>query len=104
MDLSEREYIMQGSKTVLLFFILSSLVFSGCRENRNRPRLIEQVLFNVSPNLEFISLSLQFTQSIRSNLQGDFPIKNYGNLFVSPWTSTSPFELGFRLNTENEND
>lgn len=80
---------------------LSSLMLlgSGCNSS-----VIDHVSFQISPNDQDISVALVFANTIQSTLSGTFPIKNYGDIFVQPWTSTQPFELGFNLNTAIVND
>ncbi len=87
------------------FFILSlalSLVLSGCFENK----IIDKVAYDISPNAETAKVSLVFDERIHSDIGGTFPVDNHGAVEISPWSSSRPFSIGFRLNfdtfTENE--
>lgn len=71
-------------------------VFAGCQ---NQPRVIDKLTYRVSENLETIRVSLVFDRGIQSNLGSGFTLKDYGFLFVNPYTETQPFEVGFDLNT-----
>jgi hypothetical protein len=57
------------------------------------------VAFTVSPNLEFISVSVEMAPKIQTDLMGSFSILNYGELFLTASTRVAPFTIGFRLNT-----
>jgi len=74
----------------------------GCkRENR----LIERVSVQPSTNLEVIRIALEFNKrNVQATFAGGFPIKNYGYLFINPFTGQQPFEVGFDLNTAIVND
>ena len=74
---------------------------SGCKGNN---ALIEKVTFKPSDNLEVVRVSLVFTSRIQSDLAGGFSLKDYGYLFVNPYTPSQPFEIGFDLNTSIVND
>lgn len=76
----------------LLFF---SLAASGCKP---ATPLIDHVSVKSAPNLESIKISLFFSNTIKSELAGGFMVKDYGFLFVNPYTPSEPFELGFSLN------
>ncbi len=84
--------------------ILASASFfaSGCEQQPLK--IIDKVDLMLSPNLEYIQLSVKFDRSIRSDIEGSFPILRYGDLFVSPITKTTPFEVGFRMDTAIFND
>ncbi len=64
-----------------------------------QPKLIEKVTFQPSQNLETIRVSLVFGEQVKTDLAGGFTIMDYGYLFVSPFTSSQHFEVGFDLNT-----
>jgi hypothetical protein len=82
---------------------LSLFNITGCKKGS---RLIEKVTFKPSQNLEVIRVSLVFGSKIKSDFAGSFSIKDYGYLFLNPYTTTQPFEIGFDLNTSivNEQD
>lgn len=61
-------------------------------------KLIEKVVFQPSQNLETVRVSLVFGEQVKSDLAGGFTIMDYGYLFVSPFTSTQKFEVGFDMN------
>jgi hypothetical protein len=73
--------------------------FSGCQKS-----FISDVSFTVEPNIETATLLLNFAKDVQSDLGGSFPVKNYGTLELNPSTTTSPFSVGFRLNTNIFND
>lgn len=90
-----------GFTLLVTSLVCICLLASGCRD---APRLVEKVAFAVSPNLEFIEVSVDFGPQLKSDLEGAFPISRYGELFINPWTEVSPFSAGFRLNTNVFND
>jgi hypothetical protein len=78
------------------------MLFSvGCK---NENRLIDRVTFKPSDNLEVVRVSLVFTPNVKSDLAGALALKEYGYLFVNPYTPDQPFEVGFDLNTSIVND
>jgi hypothetical protein len=78
-----------------------SLAATGCKKEY---KLIERVSFKPSSNLETIRVSLVFSKQVQSDLAGGFTIKDYGFLFINPFTPSEPFEIGFNLNTSIVND
>ncbi len=73
----------------------------GCNGNVS---IIDHVAFQPSADLQTVSLSLVFANTIQTNLAGSFTVADYGYLFVDPYTPTAPFEVGFALNTAIFND
>ena len=63
-----------------------------------QPKLIEKVVFQPSQNLETVRVSLVFGDQVKTDLAGGFTIMDYGYLFVSPYTTSQHFEVGFDLN------
>ncbi len=98
-----RTYKNTGRALSVAVLVCTSFFSAGCRD---APRLVEKVLFSVSPNLEFITVEIDFGPQLKVDIQGSFPISHYGELFLNPWTEVSPFSAGFRLNTNvfNEQD
>ena len=90
---------MFGRRTLLITLTALTLLGSGCNN-----QVIDHAAFQISPDLKNVSVALVFANTIQANLSGTFPIKNYGDLFVQPWTATQPFELGFSLNTAVASD
>ena len=45
-----------------------------------------------------------FKNSIKIGIAGLFDVKHYGSVFMNPFTDTTPFEVGFNLNTDIVND
>jgi hypothetical protein len=74
---------------------------SGCKGGVS---LIDKVVFKPSENLEVVRISLVFTPAVQADFGGGFQLKDYGYLFLNPWTPTQPFEAGFDLNTAIFND
>lgn len=88
---------------ILTTAVLSlSFIASAC--NRPAPQIIDKVKFVVSQDLKTVSVSLDFAKTIRTILDGDVAIKNYGSIFLKSYTPTTPFSLGFALNTDIFND
>jgi hypothetical protein len=85
----------------LALAVIVALVFTGCKANF---QLIDHVSFLPSDNLEVVRVSLVFTNNIKSDLAGGFTLKDYGFLFINPYTPSEPFEVGFSLNTKIVND
>jgi hypothetical protein len=81
-----------------VFFVL---FLSGCKQDM---KFIDHVTFKPADNLETVRISLVFTDKIKSDLAGGYPVKDYGFLFINPYTPTQPFEVGFDLNTAIVND
>ena len=86
-------------KKVWFAAIVAAFSCLGCKQN-----LIDHVTFQPSSNLEVVRVSIVFTQNVKSQLSGIYDLKNYGELFANPWTTTEPFEVGFDLNTAIVND
>jgi hypothetical protein len=91
---------LRGVSTLGLALGLA-LTGSACKSG---PSLIQKVTFKPSDNLEVVRVSLVFSSSIQSDLAGGFSLKDYGYLFVNPYTPSQPFEIGFDLNTSIIND
>ena len=62
----------------------------GCKKP---PKFIDKVHFIFSENLEVARVSLTFTDRIKSNFSAGFALKEYGYLFINPYTAAAPFEL-----------
>jgi hypothetical protein len=77
------------------------LAAAGCKKPG---KIIEKATFKPSENLEVVRVSLVFGPKIQSDLAGGFAIKDYGYLFINPFTTSQPFEIGFDLNTKIVND
>jgi len=88
------------SKVLVVFIMSFSLFLSGCKQKK----LVEKVNVEIAQNLEVIRLSLIFSEHIQSTITGGFTIKDYGYLFLNPYTEDQPFEVGFDLNTSVFND
>lgn len=93
------------SRSLTSILLAGSLLLAatGCK---NENRLIEKVTFTPSENLEAVTVSLVFGSSVQADLAGGFALKDYGYLFINPFTEEKPFEVGFSLNTDivNEQD
>jgi hypothetical protein len=89
-------------KWALILAVTASVFVGGCRKGDFN--LVDHIVFEPSNNLETVKVSLVFTQNITTNLAAGFLIKDYGLLFINPHTQTSPFEIGFALNTNIVND
>ncbi len=94
-----------GSKKLSVLFIClaiaSASILSGCKYKSS---IVEKATFQVSENLETVRVSLIFTSKVQSDLAGGFTLKDYGYLFINPYTQAQPFEIGFNLNTSIVND
>jgi hypothetical protein len=94
---------MSVKKILFILLFASAFVTSGCK-GVGGLKLIDRVSFRPSPNLESVRVSLVFADTIKTNLTGGYPIKDYGSFFINPWTASEPFEVGFELNTNIVND
>jgi hypothetical protein len=90
-----------SSQLSALLLASALTLLSACKGNN---ALIEKVTFKPSENLEVVRVSLVFSSRIQSDLAGGFSLKDYGYLFVNPYTPSQPFEIGFDLNTSIVND
>lgn len=79
------------------FFFGMAIALSSCGKKN---RLIDKFTVEPSENLETVRISLIFAKSVKSSLTGGFAIKEYGYIFMNPFTQTEPFEVGFNLNTQ----
>ncbi len=71
------------------------IVGTGCsKENK----FIEKATFEISDTLENLRASLVFTNKVKAPFSGGFAVKQYGGVFINPYTTTTPFEAGFNLN------
>jgi hypothetical protein len=62
-------------------------------------KYLEKVTFDINPELSRAQVALVFTDKVRSNFAADFAIKDYGNLFTTPFSEgVQPFRAGFDLN------
>jgi hypothetical protein len=86
---------------VIVLSVTAALLAGGCR---GKFKLIERVAFTPSQNLESVKVSLVFTPRIQTSISGAFAAGSYGYLFVNPYTSSQPFEVGFSLDTDIVND
>jgi hypothetical protein len=82
-----------------LLILISSLVITGCHPSS---KIIHHVRVKLSENLENITVALVFNhENIQHNLMGNMELKDYGNVFVTPYVAnplTAP-EMGFTINT-----
>jgi hypothetical protein len=95
------EDAMFGRYFLVLAVAVSAAVMGGCKGGTT---FIDHVAFKPSDNLETIKLSLVFGNAVKADLAGGFMIKDYGFLFINPYTQSEPFEIGFSLNTAIAND
>lgn len=100
--LSVRSFAQAARKSLAVFATIGALALSlGCEST---PQLIDHISVRPTENLEIIRVSLVFTQNIRSQLAGAYALKDYGTIFINPFTASTPFEVGFDLNTAIVND
>jgi hypothetical protein len=76
------------------FSVLALFLAAGCGSNP----FIEKITVSPSETLEALKVTLVFRRSVRTELQGVFPFRDYGYVFLNPFTETKPFEIGFLLN------
>lgn len=69
---------------------------SGCGANR----FVDKVTIEPSQTLNTIRVALVFQRTVQTELQGMFAIRDYGYIFLNPYTETQPFEVGFLFNTD----
>ncbi len=89
------------NKSILTFLTCLLVLATGCN---NENRIIDHVTFKPSDNLEVVRVSVVFTAKIQTDLAGGFPLKGYGYIFINPFTTAQPFEVGFDLDTAIVND
>ena len=68
----------------------------GCKND-----LIESVKLKPSNDLSSVRVTLVFTDKVKLKLDRDVPLKDYGTLFVSPYSPEQHFELGLELDAKN---
>lgn len=95
---------LSGFSRKVLFLAAIAMLSVGAAGCKRPPKLIEKVGFKFSDNLEVARISLVFTDKVQSDLSGGFTLKDYGYLFINPYTQAQPFEVGFDLNTAIVND
>ena len=79
--------------------LIAVLTSVGCKQ-----QMIDRVTVVPSENFESVKVSLVFKSNVQTNLAGSFALKDYGSLFVVPYSAGQPFEVGFNLNTAIVND
>lgn len=72
-----------------------SFALAGCK--KEDLKFIDRVKFDFSDNLELASFGLLFTDKVKSEFFGTFNVKDYGYVYLNPYTPTTPFEVGFNL-------
>ncbi|HLD99721.1 MAG TPA: hypothetical protein VJB59_05645 [Bdellovibrionota bacterium] len=83
-------------KRLLFVAAIAAMVFStGCK-----PKWIDHVAFKPSDDFKTARVSLVFKDNIQTNMAGVFQIKDYGYIFVNPYTPAQRFEVGFDLNLD----
>lgn len=87
---------MAGSLAFAAMISLTLVAVPGCKVKQSK--IIDKVTFKPSQNLETARVSLVFGEQVKTDLAGGFTIMDYGYLFVSPYTSTQRFEIGFDMN------
>lgn len=80
-----------------LFLGIAFLSLMGCGSKARD--YLDRIVIKPSSNLEIIRMRLIFKESVRLDFAYSFPIKEYGYLFINPYSSSSRFELGFDLDT-----
>jgi hypothetical protein len=93
MTMMSKSFISRFALVITVLTTLSVTLF-GC----NDLKIIDRARFQFSDNLEIAQFSLIFSNDIKGQFGGAFALKNYGDVFINPWTETAPFEVGFNLN------
>jgi hypothetical protein len=91
---------MKIIKHVLLAGAFGLTALTGCENST----YFQKVVVKPADDLQSIRVSLVFTDALKSDWIGAFGLKDYGFLFVNPYTPKTPFEIGFDLNTAIVND
>jgi hypothetical protein len=78
----------------VLAWTACAVAATGCKQNFDP---FEGVSFEPSEDRRSARLSLHFKKEIQSNLAGSSTMGGYGFLFVGPYTTSEPFEVGFFL-------
>ncbi len=76
-----------------------SLQFAGCKSE-----LLDKLEYTISPTQDSVQIELQFTKLFPSYFEGLYELKDYGNIFLSPYKKRNPFKIGFSLKPELFND
>ncbi|MEK6580743.1 MAG: hypothetical protein AABZ55_16080 [Bdellovibrionota bacterium] len=85
------------SKVALAAFVLASM--TGCKQD-----YIDKVTVKPSDDLTVLRVALVFTKNVKFDLAAMIDVSKYGTVFMDPYTETTPFEIGFNLNTDIVND
>jgi hypothetical protein len=86
------------------FVLAAALAFASFGCNNPVPSIIDHVTFQPSDNLEVVQVAVVFASAIKSDFADEMTIGNYGYLFIDPFTTNQPFEVGFDLNTSIFNE
>lgn len=96
------------SMVYLGLIALSAVMFTGIRGCNSKPKIIDKVNVGIADNLEVVDVALSLSKSIETDFGGSFDVtfddRNYGRLYLEPWTPNVASRLGFELNTEIFND
>lgn len=60
-------------------------------------KILEKVTYTPSPDLTSVEARLVFHDSVKLNLMGSYDLKDYGQLFVVPYSQQEPFQVGLTL-------
>lgn len=91
-------------KNFIKWPLLLALIFSFAACGGKNNQLIEKVSFKPSEDYKSVRVSLIFMNTVQTNLMGTFLLKDYGQIFINPYTPTTPFELGLDLQIDVMND
>ncbi|MGZ3698874.1 MAG: hypothetical protein ACXWPM_02515 [Bdellovibrionota bacterium] len=82
--------------------VVATVAFSGALSgcDGTDSTLITGADISVSDNLEVVHVGAIFSSIVQSDLSGMWAVKDYGSLFITPYTNAHPFEIGFDLNTK----
>jgi hypothetical protein len=84
---------MFGKQLSLVLVAAGMMLTTGCQQNN----MVDHVVFKPSDDLKIIRVSLVFKDTVQSNMDG-LVNTEYGQFFMTPYSTTQPFEIGFDLN------
>jgi len=86
-------------RSALSAFLILGFALTTTSCNDSKKKYIDKAIFDLSPDLKSASVTLVFTDLVKSTLNTSSNIKNYGQVFTTPYLAgTQPFQAGVNLN------
>jgi len=96
-DYMRKSIMMKLSTIAMAVFVFTSM--TGCKQE-----FIDKVTVKPSDDLTVLRVALVFKTNVKFDLSAMIDVSRYGTAFINPFTETTPFEIGFNLNTDIVND